>query len=325
MIFRNLLIIGWGGVGCAVLHVLRALVFERFGFLPSTFRALAGDYVTDPPEPPSRFLPNHFRKDTWQQTLLNPSELALIGSYNGISMKLVQMMADGNSHFAWLDKIIDAQLLREYVGRREAAQKPAIARLALAMNIAFGGLNRDPSWFTKLEHHLTALSPKGEAVHSLIRSGVQEAKVLSSPIVVLIVVGSSGGTGNGLWIPTAVAVQDVAERSGLQVDVRLHQIAGLYREPDSTETRKLALTRTMDEQVDEALYESSREWNFPTGPDRYIRHSGPIIRRAFRHEVSERFKFKYGAVIADAGRTILYEYFSHPGFEAEKVWTNSAA
>jgi hypothetical protein len=323
-LFRPTLMCFCGGVGCAAGYTLSAFVQEAMDCLPPTFRRLAVDYITDPPRLPSAELSRHFKPEIWEAVEFKPSELALIGSAQGLSMDLVRSIERGEPRVAWLREIVAPELLRFYGGVREAAQTPAMARLAMAMSAAFGAADREPSWLAKLERTLDSLSPRGEAVKSLVRTGVPYDRIIPNPLLVPIVVGSSGGTGNGSWKPIAIAVQDLARRAGLQAEVRLHVITGRYRGPDSQDSRKKALSVSLDLEVEEALLDNTKEWSFPVGPGRRLTHTGPILFRAFRHEANDLLQHEYAAVLADIGRTLFYEYFSTHAFQAEKIWANTA-
>jgi hypothetical protein len=320
--FRLILEIDAGGTGNDVGYVHRVRTYERFGVRIPTYKFVALDFVSNPPTAPKMWLPDYASDSSWKAVEPGPKELALIGYPQGLTRELIDRVTKDLARFGWLEDIIPLDILPQFIGRREAAGIPAICRCFMALNAAIGGVSHEPSWWEKLDDALGALSPHGEAVASLVRMGLDRSQILAAPILVLIVVGSSGGTGHGAAEPLAIAAHHAAKRRGLQIDVRLHAVTGPYRPTDSQLPKKLALSTSFWDDVEDATVPSTREWTFPVGPGEYLKHTGPLFHTAYRHEANERFDSNYAAVLANVGRGLFHEYFSRAAYDFETVLHN---
>jgi hypothetical protein len=318
--FRPGLLLGLGGFGSGALWATSADLHRRFGEIPPNCQRLAIDFPSDPPRPPLMHFPK-VPAATWNAVGFQPPELALIGYPQGLVLSLFQdVFAD--RRYSWLEEIMPFAEVKKCIGKHESGSIPALTRLFLALQVAAGSWDGEPNWLVKLETAMHQLSPQ-YCESAMLTAGVDMHSVCSTPAIVAIIGGASGGTNNGAMLPVALAVRNIAHRIGLAVEVHLHVAFGLYRPLDDLSEKKLALSATFSEDCEAAANHAERAWSFPVGPNTRLSHTGPLIDRAFRYEANEKMKGNYAAMLGDVSYTVLNYFFNRAFFETERNWTNA--
>jgi len=318
--FRPGLILGAGGFGSDVVSATSLETHRAFGCIPPGLLRCVVEFPSDPPRPPNHYFPN-VPADAWRAIAFRPSELAMIGYPQGLVSSLVQTIV-ADKQYAWLEDVLPFSEIEKCIGRRESGSIPALTRFFLALQVFAGTWDGEPNWFRKLEDAMRKLSPQ-YFESAMLGAGVPVANLRSTPAVVAIVGGGSGGTSNGAMLPLGLAAREIAHRLGLAVEVHLHIAVGLYRPPDGLEAKKLALSATLSKDCASAMNDAGRVWSFPLGPDRALTHRGPFIDRSFRYEANEKMEHNYAGMLADVSTTLFNYFFNRAFFESERNWTNA--
>jgi hypothetical protein len=305
--FRRVFFIAAGGAGNAVLLTFRALVIQTLGFIPECWRFLGLDFASDPPRPPTDLMRREIPVRILEHAAYGPSELRLLELPPDCSA-LAERIKSGDPDTAWIGTLVPPRVLAEY-SSGEALQLPAFTRLALAWAADDNRPGTARTWLGLMEDALADLTPGGAAERDLItRRHVQAPE--ADPALVVLAVGTGGGTGNGALGPLAIAARSIAAGMGQPVNIEALLLAGHYRSRDGQEARKLAIANALELDVEHGHSGERSRAALPLGPTRELVWEGRLFDSLYREEAAWRLEHNFAAAVAQAADTMLFRYLS---------------
>jgi hypothetical protein len=317
-LLRPIVFIGGGGLGCAILLALRAVLLERLGEIPACSRWLAIDFSGDPPQLPRKCMPE-IPDSIWEHARFAANEISLISLGDNPDQLAAQIRDD--DRLSWVRGIVPENLLESY-GGDEASQIPAFTRIALS--IAAAGNDPDGSWLSRLESAISDIAPGGSARADMAMRGDINGAVLDSRAMVVFAGGAQGGTFTGALLPLAIAARDLAAQCKLNAQFHASAVFGSYRPKDGQEERKGAIEHAFALDLAYAMSGSDARFEFAVGPSGTLRWQGNLFDRIYRQECWGALQHNFEGAVALAAESLAFRYFSRPGFERARSRGNSA-